>query len=152
MKGKLQRIVDTIMRDPAVDTVTAFTGGGGSTRNTGRMFIALKPIEQRKLTADQVIGRLRKGLSEVAGAPTFLQGVQDVRVGGRLSGAQYQYTLRGDSLDELMMWAPRVEAQLRSASRGGRREQRPAGQGAAVYDSSGPPYGVAIRHYPATNR
>jgi multidrug efflux pump len=114
MKGKLQRIVDTIMRDPAVDTVTAFTGGGGSTRNTGRMFIALKPIEQRKLTADQVIGRLRKGLSEVAGAPTFLQGVQDVRVGGRLSGAQYQYTLRGDSLDELMMWAPRVEAQLRS--------------------------------------
>ena len=114
MKGKLQRIVDTIMRDPAVDTVTAFTGGGGSTRNTGRMFIALKPIEQRKLSADQVIGRLRKGLSEVAGAPTFLQGVQDVRVGGRLSGAQYQYTLRGDSLDELMMWAPRVEAQLRS--------------------------------------
>jgi multidrug efflux pump len=114
MKGKLQRIVDTIMRDPAVDTVTAFTGGGGSTRNTGRMFIALKPIEQRKLTADQVIARLRKGLSEVAGAPTFLQGVQDVRVGGRLSGAQYQYTLRGDSLDELMMWAPRVEAQLRS--------------------------------------
>ena len=114
MQGKLQRIVDTIMRDPAVDTVTAFTGGGGSTRNTGRMFIALKPIEQRKLTADQVIGRLRKGLSEVAGAPTFLQGVQDVRVGGRLSGAQYQYTLRGDSLDELMMWAPRVEAQLRS--------------------------------------
>ena len=114
MKGKLQRIVDTIMRDPAVDTVTAFTGGGGSTRNTGRMFIALKPIEQRKLTADQVIGRLLKGLSEVAGAPTFLQGVQDVRVGGRLSGAQYQYTLRGDSLDELMMWAPRVEAQLRS--------------------------------------
>ena len=114
MQGKLQRIVDTIMRDPAVDTVTAFTGGGGSTRNTGRMFIALKPIEQRKLTSDQVIGRLRKGLSEVAGAPTFLQGVQDVRVGGRLSGAQYQYTLRGDSLDELMMWAPRVEAQLRS--------------------------------------
>src|ERR1700690_3906902 len=114
MKGKLQRIVDTIMRDPAVDTVTAFTGGGGSTRNTGRMFIALKPIEQRKLTADQVIGRLRKGLSEVAGAPTFLQGVQDVRIGGRLSGAQYQYTLRGDSLDELMMWAPRVEGQLRS--------------------------------------
>ena len=114
MEGKLKQIVDTIMRDPAVDTVTAFTGGGGATRNTGRMFIALKPIGERKLSADQVIGRLRKGLSEVAGAPTYLQGVQDVRVGGRLSGAQYQYTLRGDSLDELMLWAPRVEAQLRS--------------------------------------
>jgi multidrug efflux pump len=114
MQGKLKQIVDTIMRDPAVDTVTAFTGGGGSTRNTGRMFIALKPIEQRKLTADQVIGRLRKGLSEVAGAPTYLQGVQDVRVGGRLSASQYQYTLQGDNLDELMKWSPRVEAQLRS--------------------------------------
>lgn len=114
MKGKLQQIVDTIMQDPAVDTVTAFTGGGGSTRNTGRMFVALKPIEERKLSADQVIGRLRKGLSEVAGAPTYLQGVQDVRVGGRLTGAQYQYTLQGDNLDELMLWAPRVEAQLRS--------------------------------------
>jgi multidrug efflux pump len=114
MKGKLQRIVDTIMRDPAVDTVTAFTGGGGSTRNTGRMFIALKPIEQRKLTADLVIARLRKALSQVAGAPTYLQGVQDVRVGGRLSASQYQYTLQGDNLDDLMIWAPRVEAQLRA--------------------------------------
>jgi multidrug efflux pump len=114
MKNKLAAIVDTIMRDPAVDTVTAFTGGGGSTRNTGRMFIALKPLEERKLSADQVIGRLRKGLGSVPGAPAYLQSVQDVRVGGRLSGAQYQYTLRGDNLDELMAWAPRVEGQLRS--------------------------------------
>ncbi len=114
MKNKLAAIVDTIMRDPAVDTVTAFTGGGGATRNTGRMFIALKPLEERKLSADQVIGRLRKGLSSVPGAPAYLQSVQDVRVGGRLSGAQYQYTLRGDNLDELMAWAPRVEGQLRS--------------------------------------
>jgi len=112
MKNKLAAIVDTIMRDPAVDTVTAFTGGG--TRNTGRMFIALKPLEERKLSADQVIGRLRKGLSSVPGAPAYLQAVQDVRVGGRLSGAQYQYTLQGDNLDELMAWAPLVEAQLRS--------------------------------------
>ena len=114
MKDKLQAIVNTIMLDPAVDTVTAFTGGGGgATRNTGRMFIALKPIEERKISADQVIARLRKGLGSVPGAPTFLQPVQDVRVGGRQSGAQYQYTLRGDNLEELMTWAPRVEAQLR---------------------------------------
>ena len=115
MKDKLQAIVNSLMRDPAVDTVTAFTGGGGgATRNTGRMFIALKPIEERKLSADLVIARLRKGLSSVAGAPAYLQPVQDVRVGGRMSGAQYQYTLQGDNLEELMTWAPRIEAQLRS--------------------------------------
>ncbi|HMK55733.1 MAG TPA: multidrug efflux RND transporter permease subunit [Dissulfurispiraceae bacterium] len=118
MQGKLSDIVNVIMKDPAVDTVTAFTGGGpgGATRNTGRMFIALKPIEERKLSADKVIARLRKGLSSVPGAPAYLQPVQDVRVGGRLSGAQYQYTLQGDNLQELMTWAPRVEGQLRSIS------------------------------------
>ena len=113
MQQKLSAIVNAIMEDPAVDTVTAFTGGG-STRNTGRMFIALKPIETRKISSDQVIARLRKKMSSVAGAPAFLQPVQDVRMGGRMSGAQYQYTLQGDNLQELMDWAPRVEAQLRT--------------------------------------
>ncbi|HMK43277.1 MAG TPA: multidrug efflux RND transporter permease subunit, partial [Dissulfurispiraceae bacterium] len=115
MKNKLEAVVDTIQRDPAVDSVTAFTGGGGgATRNTGRMFIGLKPIEERKLSADQVIGRLRKGLSSIPGAPAYLQPVQDVRVGGRLSGAQYQYTLQGENVEELMAWAPRIETQMRS--------------------------------------
>ena len=113
MGKKLKAIVDIIQSDPAVDTVAAFTGGG-STRNTARMFIALKPLAERKLSADQVIGRLRKKLTTVPGAPTFLQAVQDLRVGGRMSSAQYQYTLQGDNLNELLTWAPRVEQQLRT--------------------------------------
>ena len=114
MKGKLVAIVDIIKDDPAVDNVIAFTGGGGgATRNTARMFIALKPLEERKLSADQVIARLRKKLVSVPGAPAFLQAVQDVRVGGRISAAQYQFTLQGDHLKELMAWAPQVEQQLR---------------------------------------
>ncbi len=116
MKEKLTAIVDIVRKDPAVDTVTAFTGGGGGgvTRNTARMFIALKPQDERKLTADQVIGRLRKKLVSVPGAPAYLQAVQDVRVGGRIGAAQFQYTLQGDELAELMAWAPRVEQQLRT--------------------------------------
>lgn len=114
MKGKLVAIVDIIKDDPAVDNVIAFTGGGGgATRNTARMFIALKPLGERKLSADQVIARLRKKLVSVPGAPAFLQAVQDVRVGGRISAAQYQFTLQGDHLKELMAWAPQVEQQLR---------------------------------------
>jgi multidrug efflux pump len=115
MKEKLSAIVNIVKDDPAVDTVTAFTGGGrgGATTNTARMFIALKPLEERKLSADQVIARLRRKLVSVPGAPAYLQAVQDVRVGGRIGAAQYQYTLQGDNLAELMAWAPRVEQQLR---------------------------------------
>ena len=72
-----------------------FSGGGGrSTTNTGRMFISLKPLAERKLSADQVIARLRPKLATVPGAPTFLQAVQDLRIGGRASSSQYQYTLQ----------------------------------------------------------
>jgi hydrophobe/amphiphile efflux-1 (HAE1) family protein len=112
MKKKLNAVVDIIQADPAVDTVAAFSGGG-STKNTARMFIALKPLSERKVSADQVIARLRKKLANVPGAPAFLQAVQDLRVGGRMSSAQYQYTLRGDDLNELLSWTPRVEEQLR---------------------------------------
>ncbi|HTP66069.1 MAG TPA: efflux RND transporter permease subunit, partial [Geobacteraceae bacterium] len=115
MKGKLAQVVDIIKEDPAVDTVIAFTGGtGGATRNTARMFIALKPLEERKLSADQVIARLRKKLMDVPGAPAYLQAVQDLRAGGRVGAAQYQYTLRGDNLAELLSWAPQVESKLRT--------------------------------------
>jgi multidrug efflux pump len=77
------------------------------------MFIALKPIEQRKLSADQVIGRLRKKISSVPGAPAYLQAVQDVRAGGRMGGGQYQYTLQGENLIDLMTWCPLIERRLR---------------------------------------
>ena len=116
MKEKLTAIVDIIVKDPAVDTVVAFTGGGGggTTRNTARMFIALKPLGDRTLSTDQVIARLRGKLVSVPGAPAYLQAVQDLRVGGRMGAAQYQYTLQGDNLAELLAWAPRVEQQLRT--------------------------------------
>jgi multidrug efflux pump len=118
MQAKLTQVVGIIADDPAVDNVIGFSGGGGgggATVNTARMFVALKPNEQRGgLTADQVITRLRGKLAVVPGAPTFLQAVQDLRVGGRASNAQYQYTLQGEDVNELNAWAPRVAERLRA--------------------------------------
>jgi multidrug efflux pump len=118
MQQKLTQVVAIIKSDPAVEDVMGFTGGGGggggATTNTARMFISLKPLGERKLSADQVIARLRGKLASVPGAPVYLQAVQDVRVGGRASGAQYQYTLQGDNFEELAAWTPRVADQLRS--------------------------------------
>ena len=80
------------------------------------MFIALKPLGERKLSADQVIGRLRKQAAGIPGASLYLQAVQDLRIGGRMSNAQYQYTLQGDDLDELNHWAPQAARQDAHAS------------------------------------
>ncbi len=113
MAPKMKQFVDIVMKDPAVQTIVGFAGGGG-TANTGRMFITLKPLSERKMTADQVIGRLRRKLSVVPGATLFLQSAQDLTIGGRLGNAQYQYTLQGENLDELNTWAPRVLAKMRS--------------------------------------
>ncbi len=111
MQVKLRQFVETIMQDPAVASANGFLGG---TVNTGRMFIGLKPWSERDVTADQVIGRLRGKLSRVPGATLYLQSVQDIRVGGRPSATQYQYTLQGDNSEELFQWAPRVVAKLRT--------------------------------------
>src|SRR5208337_4306858 len=93
-------------QDPGVDTVLIFSGGGGgTTTNTGRVFVALKPLAERK-SADQIINRLRPKLATVAGATLFLQAVQDVRMGGRQSAAQYQYTIQSADLDSLNHWSP----------------------------------------------
>jgi multidrug efflux pump len=111
MKKKVQAIGDIIMRDSAVENAVVFTGGG-QTINTGRMFIALRSFNSRKVNADQIIARLRKKLAAVPGAQTYLQSVQDVRVGGRMSGGQYQFTLQGDDLAKLDTWAPKIEQML----------------------------------------
>jgi multidrug efflux pump len=110
MQRKLTQFVNTVMQDPAVESANGFLGGNSS---SGRMFVALKPNSDRTLTADQVIGRLRGKLSHVPGANLFLQPVQDLRIGGRGSAAQYQYTLQSDDPNELFDWAPRVFARLR---------------------------------------
>ncbi|MEO6920820.1 MAG: efflux RND transporter permease subunit [Collimonas sp.] len=106
MKVKLNEFVDIVRKDPDVQSVIAFTGGGQS--NRGNMYITLKPLTQRKLTADQVIARLRGKLGHVPGANLFMQSVQDIRVGGRSSDAQYQYTLQADDLNELRSWEPKI--------------------------------------------
>jgi multidrug efflux pump subunit AcrB len=90
----------------------AFVGGNGA-QNQGRMFVVLKPLAQRKISADEVIARLRPKTSHIPGATLFLQSVQDLQIGGRMSNAQYQYTLSGEDLDELYEWAPKLLAQLR---------------------------------------
>ena len=105
MRGKLTQFVNIVRADPAVDAVVGFTGG--SQTNTGSVFVSLKPLAQR-VSVDQVMARLRGKLAAVAGATLFLQPVQDIRVGGRQSNALYQYTLQGDSLDDLRTWTPRL--------------------------------------------
>ena len=111
MRAKLAAFVDSVKSDPAVDNVVAFTGGGQ--RNRGSMFIALKPLAERGVTADRVIARLRIKLAQEPGAQLFLNPVQDIRVGGRLSDATYQFTLQADDLADLRRWTPRLEAEVR---------------------------------------
>jgi multidrug efflux pump len=110
MEKKLSQFVDIIQRDPAVKDVNAFTGG--SQTNSGFVFVVLKPLSERQVPMEKVIGRLRPKLNQVAGARLFLQGAQDIRVGGRASYAQYQYTLLADDTAELYEWAPKLETAL----------------------------------------
>jgi multidrug efflux pump len=115
MQQKLAGFVAIIQADPAVDHVIAFTGGsgaGGSQRNSAYFPIILKPIAVRKISASQVITRLRRQLSHEPGATLVLQADQDVRVGSRRSAAQFQYTLGADNLDELRAWEPRIRDAL----------------------------------------
>ncbi|HUN54262.1 MAG TPA: multidrug efflux RND transporter permease subunit [Smithella sp.] len=110
MQNKLINIMNIIRNEPAVQDVTGFTGGGQ--RNSGFMYIMLKPVRERKVSADQVMARLRPKLAREPGARMFLQSVQDIRVGGRAGGAMYQYTLQADDLSELRLWEKRVKDAL----------------------------------------
>jgi multidrug efflux pump len=107
MRAKVKNFADIVRQDPAIDTVIAFTGGG-SGNNSGRFFAQLKPLSQRKISADLVIERLRPKLDAIPGASLFLQAIQDINVGARFAGAQYQYTLQADRLSDLIEWAPRL--------------------------------------------
>jgi multidrug efflux pump len=105
-------MINIVAADPAVDTVNGFTGG--STYNTARLFISLKPLEQRKISADLIIARLRPKLARVPGATLYLQAAQDLRIGGRQSNAEYQFTMQGDSLDQLNQFAPKMVEQFKT--------------------------------------
>jgi HAE1 family hydrophobic/amphiphilic exporter-1 len=109
-----QALGEIVLKDPAVDHVGMFVGGSGNSPNNGRMFISLKPRNERTENADQVIARLRQQLDKVEGAKLFLQAAQDVRVGGRPSRTQFQYTLQGTDIQQLNEWAPKMLDKLKS--------------------------------------
>jgi multidrug efflux pump len=111
MNDSIQRIGAVIKADPAVANVIAFTGGGGAT-NTGSLYIALKPLAQRNVSASQIIDRLRPKLNRLPVASAFLQAAQDLRIGGRSSNAMYQYTLQADNVQDLATWGPRILSQM----------------------------------------
>src|SRR5580658_6048624 len=113
MSRKMRRYVDIGMHDPNIYTMIGFCGGT-TAMNQGRMFITLKPLGERKLGADQVIAELSKKFAEVPGATLYMQTQQDLQIGGRLSQAQYQYTLQGEDLNELNTWAPPLLQKMRA--------------------------------------
>ena len=126
MSDKIRRYAAIVLKDPAVDTMGGFTGGG-SALNQGRFFVMLKPLEQRGPcqkkhfweacrypTADDVINRLRGKLAVVPGATLILQSAQELTIGGRYGNAQYQYTLQSANLDDLNAWAPRLLQKLKT--------------------------------------
>jgi multidrug efflux pump len=112
MNDSIQRIEAVIQKDPAVQNVIGFTGGGGAT-NTGSIFIALKPLNERKIGAPDIINRLRPQLNRLPVASIFLQASQDLRIGGRGSSALYQYTLQSDNSSDLAVWGPRMLAEMK---------------------------------------
>ncbi len=114
MHDRLVQVIKVINQDPAVDNVLAFTGGDGGATNNARSFIALKPLRDRKISAQEVMARIRKHSSKIPGVSLYMQGVQDLRIGGRLSSAEFQYTLQSDDLPLLMEWAPKLLSKMRT--------------------------------------
>jgi len=114
MSRLLNQFAMVVGEDEAVSGLIAFVGGQGSgATNSARMFVTLKPLDERKIKVDEVIGRIRRKTSKIPGAALFLQAVQDLRIGGRASSSQYQYTLKGDSLEELSIWSNRLLREMR---------------------------------------
>ncbi|EAQ35723.1 Acriflavin resistance protein [Nitrobacter sp. Nb-311A] len=114
MKKKQEELGRIVLADPAVHSIAMFIGGGGSALNNGRMYVTLKPREERDASAQQVIARLRPKFDRVEGARQFLQASQDVRLGGRATRTQFEYTLQDADLDELNAWAPKVLKKLQA--------------------------------------
>ncbi|HRE33311.1 MAG TPA: efflux RND transporter permease subunit, partial [Candidatus Berkiella sp.] len=111
MKEKFQQFAKIVQADPAVDNVTGYVGGGSSS-NSGSLFISLKPLAERKISSAQVIDRLRKSLAVVPAATLYLRSAQDLVIGGRQGNAQFQYTLYAYDLDTLNAWVPQIMAEL----------------------------------------
>ena len=118
MAQRQQALIDTVLKDPAVASVGAQIGSaGGSTLNQGRMFIALKPNDQRDVSADQVISRLAPQLAKIQGIALYMQAAQDITIGARLSKTQYQYTLADADSNELKLLGGDLPRQAQEHSR-----------------------------------
>ncbi len=113
MRQKVAYFVDIVRADPGVDHVVAFTGGSGGT-NVGRMFVSLKPFDERRENVTAIMARIRRKTANVAGASLFMQAIQDIRIGGRFTGAEYQFTLTSQNLALLTTWGPRILDRLRT--------------------------------------
>jgi hydrophobic/amphiphilic exporter-1 (mainly G- bacteria), HAE1 family len=114
MKRHQEELGKVVQADPAVASLAMFIGGGGSALNTGRMYITLKPRDERDASAQQVIARLRPKLEKVQGARLFMQAAQDVRLGGRPTRTQFEFTLQDANLGELNEWAPKILNKMRT--------------------------------------
>lgn len=112
MHQKLKDFVKITSEDPAILHSSGFIGGTNNTADSGRIFLTLKPLAERKISADAVINRLRGKLAVIPGAILYLQAAQDLTIGGRLGSAQFQYTLSADNLETLNTWVPRVMAEI----------------------------------------
>ncbi|MBU6458956.1 MAG: efflux RND transporter permease subunit, partial [Bradyrhizobium sp.] len=114
MKRHQEELGSIVQHDPAVDSIAMFIGGGGSALNTGRLYITLKPRDERDADAQHIIARLRPQAEKVQGARLFMQASQDVRLGGRATRTQFEYTLQDANLDELNEWAPKILAKMQT--------------------------------------
>jgi HAE1 family hydrophobic/amphiphilic exporter-1 len=114
MKGKQEALANIVLKDPAVATVAMAIGGSGRAGNNGNLFITLKPRSERDASAQQVIARLRPKLEKVEGARLYMQAAQDVRLGGRPTRTQFEFTLQDANLAELNEWAPKILAKMQT--------------------------------------
>jgi HAE1 family hydrophobic/amphiphilic exporter-1 len=114
MKKHQEELSAIVQADPAVESIAMFIGGGGTALNSGRMYVTLKPHEDRNVTADQIIARLRPKLEKVEGARLYMQASQDVRLGGRATRTQFEFTLQDANLAELNEWAPKILARMKT--------------------------------------
>jgi len=114
MKLRQEELSQIVQADPAVSSIAMFIGGGGTALNSGRMYITLKPREQRDVSAQQIIARLRPRLDKVEGARLFMQASQDLRMGGRATRTQFEFTLQDANLAELNEWAPKILAKMKT--------------------------------------
>ncbi|MBR0834549.1 efflux RND transporter permease subunit [Bradyrhizobium manausense] len=113
MKRRQEELNAIVQADPAVDSIAMFIGGGGTALNSGRMYVTLKPIGERNANAQQIIARLRPKLAEVEGARLYMQASQDVRLGGRATRTQFEFTLQDANLSELNTWAPKILTEMK---------------------------------------